>query len=440
MNSTVNVNQISATDGSVTSTITIPGTDSTDIGGLAALDDGETVQAYFTGSTGGESPAALIGRIVYGVHLQSLNLPTSVQGGSNLSEQLNLTATPTNPFIYKVISNLPLVVGPASGSFSTQMGTVTSTTYPVDADTLVTVTGLDYFGNVQRSAGVTITAAVLNGLSSSATTFNPSQTAMGTITLNGPAGPSGKVVSLSSTDPSITVPASAKVLAGNASVNFTISSHPVSAATSPTITATFGAQTFTKQVSVLPAPLKSLSVTSSSLPAGGSTTGEVIISTQAGPTGDVVTVRSNMSAVTVPATVTIPAGGTYVMFSIKANGVTTSTVVTLSALFNGVTKYSSVTVSPTTLSGVSVAPTSVKGGTNAEATVTLSGPTGAAGYMVTLSSSSSSVTLPASLTFPAGASSYSFLVKTKAVTTSTPVTITATVGATMKTTTLTLTP
>ncbi len=93
-----------------------------------------------------------------------------------------------------------------------------------------------------------------------------------------------------------------------------------------------------------------------------------------------------------------------------------------------------------TLSSVALNPTSVTGGFPSTGTVTLSGPAPGSGALVSLSSSASAATVPASVTVAAGATSANFTVSTSAVTTSTPVTISASYAGGTKTASLTVTP
>jgi hypothetical protein len=92
------------------------------------------------------------------------------------------------------------------------------------------------------------------------------------------------------------------------------------------------------------------------------------------------------------------------------------------------------------LSAVSANPASVTGGTSSQGTITLTAAAPAGGFAVSLSSSSTAATVPASVTVAQGATSATFAIATSAVTTSTPVTLTASSGGVTRTATLTVTP
>ncbi|HZH97376.1 MAG TPA: hypothetical protein VEX38_00265, partial [Fimbriimonadaceae bacterium] len=76
----------------------------------------------------------------------------------------------------------------------------------------------------------------------------------------------------------------------------------------------------------------------------------------------------------------------------------------------------SVTVQPSsTVEQVTANPSTVKGGTSTSGVVTLSSPAPSGGAVVPLSSSSSYVIVPSSVTVPAGSTSATFTIATKQV-------------------------
>jgi len=77
------------------------------------------------------------------------------------------------------------------------------------------------------------------------------------------------------------------------------------------------------------------------------------------------------------------------------------------------------------LTGIALAPSGVAGGQSSTGTVLLDGPAPSGGAMITLSSSSSAASVPATVTVPAGATSGSFAVATMRVKRTTTVKITA---------------
>jgi hypothetical protein len=96
-----------------------------------------------------------------------------------------------------------------------------------------------------------------------------------------------------------------------------------------------------------PASLSTLTLSPSSVTGGNSSQGTVTL-TAAAPSGGAVVAlsSSNTGAATVPASVTVPAGATSAGFTVTTRTVTASTVVTVSASYNGVTRTASLTVNP----------------------------------------------------------------------------------------------
>ncbi|HTF26536.1 MAG TPA: S8 family serine peptidase, partial [Candidatus Limnocylindria bacterium] len=190
--------------------------------------------------------------------------------------------------------------------------------------------------------------------------------------------------------------------------------------------------------------LSSIALNPTSVTGGSPSTGTVSLSGPAPSGGAAVSLSSdNTTAATVPASVTVTAGASSATFTVSTSSVTTSTSVNISASYAGVTKTASLTVlpqAPPTLSSLTLNPTSVTGGAQTSTgTVTLSGPALTGGAAVSLSSSSTSTaTVPASVTVAAGASSATFTVSTSAVTASTPVTISASYAGVTKTASLTV--
>ncbi|PYU75955.1 MAG: hypothetical protein DMG52_06320 [Acidobacteria bacterium] len=290
----------------------------------------------------------------------------------------------------------------------------------------------------------------LSSMALNPTTVNGGSSSMGTVTLSGPAPAGGAAVTLTSSSTSTaTVPASVTVAAGASSATFTVSTSAVTTSTPVTISASYVGVTQTASLTVVPQALPTLSTLTlnpTSVTGGvQSSTGTVTLSGPALAGGAQVLLSSDNVAANVLSSVTVAAGASSATFTVTTNAVTTSTPVTISASYAGVTKTASLAVAPQalpTLSTLTLNPTSVTGGAQSSTgTVTLSGPAPAGGAAVTLTSSSTSTaTVPASVTVAAGASSATFTVSTSAVTTSTPVTISASYAGVTKTASLTVAP
>lgn len=233
------------------------------------------------------------------------------------------------------------------------------------------------------------------------------------------------------------MPSSVTLPAGATSASFTVTTFPVTSQFNMNIFADLAGSPG-QQALLLITPGgstigKELTISPSDVVGTTSTTGVVTL-TGAAPSGGAVVTLSKALAnggtgtvpVTIPASVTVPAGQTSVSFPIATSSVTATTVVRISAAYNGVTVNADMTVF-TTLRQLSFEPSNVVGGTTSTGTVTLGIAAPSGGAVIPLSSSNTSLaTVPASVTVPAGQTSATFTANTSAVTATTPVDVTAT--------------
>src|SRR3989442_5628440 len=196
----------------------------------------------------------------------------------------------------------------------------------------------------------------------------------------------------------------------------------VTASTSATISASYNGVTRTATLTVNPQPvlLFSLGVNPTTVTGGSNSTGTATLDGQAPAGGAQVTLSSNNPAATVPGSVTVPAGATSAPFTITTSAVAASTSATITASYNGVTRTSTLSVTPPVVSSLGVNPTTVTGGSNSTGTVTLNGPAPAGGAPVTLSSNNPAATVPGTVTVPAAATSPTFTLITSALAAATP--------------------
>jgi hypothetical protein len=188
-----------------------------------------------------------------------------------------------------------------------------------------------------------------------------------------------------------------------------------------------------------PPALSSVSANPSTVTGGNSATGTVTLTTPAPGGGISVALSSAPSAISVPASVVVPATQSSASFSISTTAVGTTMVGSISASSNGVVKSTAVTVLPPALTSLLVSPSTVVGGTTVTGTVTLSAPTPAGGALVTLQSSKpATVTPPSSVPIPAGTTSTTFAIPTVKPGKNTTVTLTASYAGLSKTAFLTV--
>lgn len=151
----------------------------------------------------------------------------------------------------------------------------------------------------------------------------------------------------------------------------------------------------------------------------------------------VVALTSSDPSAIVPATMTVPFGGSSATFDIQTRSVAATTPVIITATSGGASRSATLTL----LAGTSLFPqltfdeATVDGGTSINALVVLGAPAGAGGAVVAVSSSDTSLaSVPATVVVPQGATSLVFTVTTRPVAVTGNVTITASYGATVSAT------
>jgi hypothetical protein len=255
------------------------------------------------------------------------------------------------------------------------------------------------------------------GISISPSTVIGGQKTTGTITL---VTPSATVVLKGTAG--VTVPASVKIPAGSNSTTFTINTPNVLTNTAASVSATYGGIMTSSAFNLTSNSLASFTVSPGTVIGTVQSKGTITLTTPT-PTALSVTLKSSHTAVTVPSTVTIPAGAASVAFTIKTGSVSMSTTGTLTATYNGASKTASLEVTPITVKSLTLSPSTVIGSLSSTGTVTLvvKAP---ASMVVALQSNNAAVMVPASVTVASGSATAQFKIQTKAVTSNTTVTIT----------------
>ena len=346
-----------------------------------------------------------------------------------------ISLTSTDDTVAPVPPNVTVAAGQTTATF------VINTT--VTATTTVTITA-SYKGS-SLDAPLEVDAApvaiVPTTLILAPDSVNGGASSQATVTLAGPAPTGGLAVALTSSDPAAQVPASVTVPAGATSTTFTVTTSAVTQQVVATLTASANGVSVTAPLTVLAPTLERLVLAPSSLPGGQTSMGTLTLTFAAPAAGAVVTLGSDNPAAVVPASVTIPSGGTTATFSVTTKPVPQTLIATITATLGGVSQQARLEVRSARISGVSVAPTSLTGGAPAVGTVTLDSPAAVpAGLSVSLASGAAAGTVPAAVTVPLGATTATFPVTTVVV--AAPVTdaLTATLDGISKTTNLTIQP
>lgn len=269
----------------------------------------------------------------------------------------------------------------------------------------------------------------------------------GTVLLNRVAPAGGMLATLSSASTNVTVPASVLVPAGAMTVDFPIATRPVTSTDDAMLTVHVGSSSMQAGLLVLPPDVSTYSLGGVSVnfaTVQGTTplVGRVGISRPAGVGGVTVTLTSNNPAVVVPSSITVPQGVAVASFPIQTKAVASNTVITITATLGSASLQTSATILPATaptVSSLSLRPTSVQGGLSSQGMVTLNTVAPAGGAVVSLSSTSGAVGMPATIGIPEGETIGFFAITTREVSATTTAPITAAIGSSSKQVPLTLT-
>ena len=365
--------------------------------------------------------------------------PNSVLGGNSATGTATLTGVAATGGVVVTLSSSNTAVAQVPASVTVPAGSTsanfTITTSPVSTNTNVTISGTN---GTTHTTTLTVTSVALSSVTKNPSTVVGGSNSTGTATLNGIAPIGGAVVTLQSSNTAAAqVPASVTIPAGLTSATFTITTNPVSANTSVSISGTYGV-TQSTILTVNQPSLLALSKTPTTVIGGSPSTGTATLNGPAPAGGVVVTLQSNNTAVArVPASVTVPAGSTSATFTITTSAVGSSTQVTISGTYI-TTHTTALTVTPATLITLTLNPNSVIGGSSTTGTLTLNGPAPSGGAVISLSSNNVfNAQVPLFATVPAGSTTVTFTVTTSRVH-GTSAVISGTYGALTRKATLTI--
>ena len=178
--------------------------------------------------------------------------PKSVYGGTAATGTVTISsiAPPNGLGLYvtsdspnaTVIAALTIPGGTKSTTFA-----ITTLAVPIVTTAKIKVT----FATTSISVPLSINPPVLSGFTLKPTSVTAGFSSVGTLTITGPAPISEVKVNLTSSDPSVTVPATVKIKKGAKSATFDLSTRPITKQIIATITAKSGTAKFTSKLTIL---------------------------------------------------------------------------------------------------------------------------------------------------------------------------------------------
>ena len=272
--------------------------------------------------------------------------PTTVIGGQDIQGTVSLSANaPDGGVTIQLSTNSKSVTPPsqvlvAAGSSTAVFVVKTSSVSTKSAVTLTaTLIG------VSKTANVTLyPAAKLVSMLSTPTTLVGGSASTVTISLSGPVPAGSEVISLTSGNPALLVPATVTIPAGKSKATFTLATLPVSKSTTGTISASLFGLKVSETLAVTTPAITSVTISPKSIKGGLFATGTVTLAGKAGPQGDVIQVTSANSSVIVAGTVTVPAGATTATFAISSKAVTSTKTVKITATLGTSSKFATLTL------------------------------------------------------------------------------------------------
>lgn len=169
--------------------------------------------------------------------------------------------------------------------------------------------------------------------------------AIGTITLSGPAPAGGATISLAGNSSSVSVPVTVTIPSGGLSSTFAVTTRVVSSIVPAIVTASWGTSRAGATLTLTASPLVNLSDLSVRMTDDNLAEGTITL-TAAAPHGGVVIPVSTDSPlyVSVPATVVIPEGTTSATFSMPTSSTGIGHKAVITATSSGVTKSATLTI------------------------------------------------------------------------------------------------
>jgi len=264
------------------------------------------------------------------------------------------------------------------------------------------------------SAALTLTAlSQVSTLSCNPASLSPNGTSNCVITLSQPAPGSGAAIALSSNNATVSVPASVTATAGATTASFTAAAKSFTSNGSAQITVSLNGQSkaFTLALKAA-AQIQVTSITCSRtiFNGGDSSTCKVTLSSAPTINGS-ITLSSNTGNLTVPASVAIASGYSSAQFTVSSILVDVDTSAVVTASFGGSSQSTTLTVIGIRPTSLTCSPLTLSAGGSTKCTVQLNRPPQTRAITLLITSSSTAIQAPQTLSTKSQQTQYSFTVR-----------------------------
>jgi hypothetical protein len=374
-----------------------------------------------------------------GQGLSSISLnPNTVTGGASTSANTvtlsnpapsagaSITLTSSNPSVASVPATVTVPGGATSASFGI-------TTSPVTGATGVIVSSA-YSGATQTAMLNVVAPVTVASVQCSPTSLTSGTTSTCTVTIREPAPAGGVSVAVSVNSSLLTTPASVSVAAGATSATFSAVAGTITSSQGVTVSATLGG--ISKSVTInltAGVSLSLLACSPTSLASGATGTCTVTLSAAAPPGGTSVALSDNSPLLTLPVSVTVPAGSVSATLTVSTGTIVTNQNVLVIATLGSISKSMTLNLTgPVNLSALTCNATSLPSHASTTCTLTLTNPAPSGGVVVALSDAPKLLNTPSSVTLAAGSTSANFIVGTQSIRHTASATLTARLGTISK--------
>ena len=340
--------------------------------------------------------------------------PAIITGGNTASGILTLdTKAPAAGLVVLLSADDSHVAVPPSVTIS---GGKTTATFVITTTPVIGETSCNVTASVAEQ--VSNASLLLRPVIAKSIVFTPSSVRGGTpanmvITLDAPAPATGVTLDVYATNAVVKVPATVTIPSGQTSVTLAVSTEQVVNNIRVPVVVTTGSNSATGALTVTGAEVTGITLTPATVTGGKPSTGLVTLSSPAPVGGYIVTLVSSLpNDATVGVSVLVAAGKTTGTFPVTTKVVNVIKTPQITASLNGVSKVTSLTVTPPGVTSVTIAPASVVGGVTAVGTVKLASVAVGDVRVVLTSSLQGVASVPTSVIVKNGAASAVFTVST----------------------------